>query len=120
MFKVSNYCECSMSLLFCQLFSDHRRHTLTQEQYKKQGGRILIFTLITLMCLIAIHIRLFFFSKFCTVYMFDRHYTFIKSLIKSLLKSTFINIYSYYVRLFGKLLIYTFMISLECPRVYVY
>ena len=33
----SNYCECSMSLLFCQLFSCQRRHTLTQEQYKKQG-----------------------------------------------------------------------------------
>ena len=40
----SNYCECSMSLLFCQLFSYQRRHTLTQEQYKKQEGRdILIF-----------------------------------------------------------------------------
>ena len=50
----------------------------------------------------------------------NRHYTFIKSLIKSLLKSTFINIQSYYVRLFGKLQIYTFMISLECPKVYVY
>ena len=34
----------------------------------------------TLVCLIAIYIRLFFFGKFCTVYMFDRHYTFNKNL----------------------------------------
>ena len=34
----------------------------------------------TLMCLIAIYIRLFFFGKFCTIYTFDRHYTFNKNL----------------------------------------
>ena len=40
----SNYCECSMSLLFCQLFSDQRRHTLTQEQYKMARGHTDFYT----------------------------------------------------------------------------
>ena len=39
-----------------------------------------IIILHTLMCLIGVYTRLLFFSKFCTVYTFDRHYTFNKNL----------------------------------------
>ena len=105
----------------------------------------------------GVYTRLLFFSKFCTVYTFDRHYTFNKNLYhfliftkfykiviknwnngmenwsgtyfihfsseKSLKSSLYANISLWKIPpicLFGQFQPYTFIFSLEFPKLYVY